>query len=239
MRLIKQKYPIIMAIIINLDTTLEKALVNIAKDGTVLFGAENDIQKDHSGFVHKTIQAGLQTLNLSINDIDAIAVNAGPGSYTGIRVGLASAKGLCFALNKPLIILNTLDLLFDVAIKNITTVEQNSVFFVCSMIDARRLEVFTSVLDSEKKLVFEPQNAILSKNFIQNLVPSGTCFVLGNGSVKFASMNESYNAIFLPYNIDNDIIAKQSFTHFMAKKFAEIAYSEPNYLKDFVDNRGL
>ncbi|MCY7293701.1 MAG: tRNA (adenosine(37)-N6)-threonylcarbamoyltransferase complex dimerization subunit type 1 TsaB [Ferruginibacter sp.] len=123
-----------MAIIINLDSTLETASVSIAKDGIILQQKSNTVQKEHAAFLHSSIKSMLVQLNISIKNIDAIATTIGPGSYTGLRVCLAAAKGLCYALNKPLITIGTLEAMAKTAVLNITS---SGEFLFCPMIDAR------------------------------------------------------------------------------------------------------
>src|SRR4051812_45377636 len=100
-----------MSLILNIDTAIETAQVSIAKDGLVVAALQNTQQKDHAGFLQVAVKQLSADTNISLATVDAIAVTAGPGSYTGLRVGMASAKGLCFALSKPLITLNTLQVL--------------------------------------------------------------------------------------------------------------------------------
>ena len=106
-----------MSLILNIDTATENAQISFAKDGIVLQSVSNDLQKDHAAFLQTAIQQLLKTVGISLNNIDAVAIAAGPGSYTGLRVSMASAKGLCYALNKPLIALNTLEVLTIAALE--------------------------------------------------------------------------------------------------------------------------
>src|SRR5665647_1392282 len=100
-----------MSIILNIDTAIDIAYISIAKDGEIVEAMSNTEKKDHGGFLQPAIQTLLKNTSISIKELDAIAISAGPGSYTGLRVGMASAKGLCYALNKPLIAIGTLEIL--------------------------------------------------------------------------------------------------------------------------------
>lgn len=119
-----------MALILNIDTATSYAGVCISKDQKVLASQSHQNQKDHAAFLQPAIEAIMKEANCNLKDIDAVAVTGGPGSYTGIRVGLASAKGICYALNKPLIIVNTLAVIANASIKNSakTTIEKDTIF---------------------------------------------------------------------------------------------------------------
>ena len=148
-----------MSYIINIDTATATAHVSIAQDGKLLQALQNESQKDHGAFVQTAIQQLLKAAALSFVDIDAIAVTAGPGSYTGLRVGLASAKGLCYALNKPLLTLNTLEVLTTAA-KKFSNNQQGVLY--CPMIDARRMEVFTALYTDTLTALVPPCAMILN-----------------------------------------------------------------------------
>ena len=120
-----------MALLLNIDTATGYAGVCLSKDSKVLASQSHQHQKDHAAFLQPAIEAILKEAGCKLNDIDAVAVIAGPGSYTGIRVGLASAKGICYALNKPLIMVNTLAVIANAAIQNTpqTEIEKDTVFY--------------------------------------------------------------------------------------------------------------
>ena len=129
-----------MATFLIIDTALEQAIVALSKDGSIVAELENKEANSHASFIQVAIGNLLASQNCAMNDIDAIAVTLGPGSYTGLRVGLASAKGIAYALQKPLIGLSTLAVLAQKAIKNLPSEMDD--FQIFSMIDARRMEVF-------------------------------------------------------------------------------------------------
>src|SRR5687768_2649863 len=123
-----------MALILNIDTATETAMVSLAENDSILSFAVNNNQKDHASFLHPAIQDIINKTNKTIGEVDAVAVTSGPGSYTGIRVGMAAAKGLCYALQKPLITLNTLEV---IALSSIEKIKEDALY--CPMIDARRM----------------------------------------------------------------------------------------------------
>src|SRR5687767_10460248 len=138
-----------MALILNIDTAVDVASLCLAIDGKLLSIAKNESQKDHSLWLHIAIKEIFEKNNLELGSVDAIAVTGGPGSYTGLRIGMATAKGICFALNKPLISMNTLLVMANAA-------KNESADLLCPMIDARRMEVFTAIYTKELKTVKEP-----------------------------------------------------------------------------------
>lgn len=221
-----------MSLILNIDTATETAQVSFAKDGQILHYLQNDLQKDHAAFLQTAIQQLLKTHSITLNDIDAVALTAGPGSYTGLRVGMASAKGLCYALNKPLIAVNTLQVL-TVDVQQQLKNGANILF--CPMIDARRMEVFTALYDKTLNTLMPPCAMILqTDSFLQQLQQFKIVF-FGNGSAKWQSICTHPNASFATVsNVAGDM-AKLSHQYFTQSKFADLAYSEPFYVKEFQD----
>ena len=132
-----------MSLILNIDTASEKAHVSFAKDGMVLDSISSGSQKEHASFLQSAIQQLTKITGIVLKDINAVAVTAGPGSYTGLRVGMASAKGLSYALKKPLITISSLEVLTASALQLFPGTDKT--ILLCPMLDARRMEVFTAV----------------------------------------------------------------------------------------------
>ena len=132
-----------MLLLLNIDTATEHASVCLSKDGIVLGLIESSEQKNHAAFVQPAIQQIINESDYTLADIDAVAATSGPGSYTGLRVGLASAKGICYALDKPLILVNTLETMAQSILYNYQSTNQpiNQSTLLCPLIDARRMEV--------------------------------------------------------------------------------------------------
>ena len=137
-----------MALILIIDSAFEQCVVALSNNEEVIAHEESIVQKDHASFLQPAIKKVCDTASLNLSSIDAIAVVNGPGSYTGLRVGLASAKGIAYVLNKPLLLLNTLDVL-AFALQKESSLKTNILF--CPMIDARRMEVFTALYNTESK----------------------------------------------------------------------------------------
>ena len=142
-----------MALILNIDTSLETASVCLAKDAVAVKLLINENQRDHASWIHNAIHLALQDSGCLITELEAVAVSNGPGSYTGLRVGLATAKGLCYGLGIPLITISTLKMMA-------TAVKHKASDLICPMIDARRMEVFTAVYNKDL-LELSPAQAMI------------------------------------------------------------------------------
>ena len=222
-----------MALILNIDTAIETASVCLAMDGKVVSVAKNDKQKDHAAWLHVAIKEILEKNKLEIDSIDAVAVTGGPGSYTGLRIGMATAKGICYALNIPLIILNTLEVMTFAAVKTIDSRLSTIDFLLCPMIDARRMDVFTAVYAKELQIVKKPAAITLNENsFNEELSESRICF-FGNGAKKFQQTKNHPNALFTEISFDATSMVLLAEEKYSRKDFADLAYAEPLYLKEF------
>ena len=223
-----------MALILNIDTATEHASVCLSKDGELLAIESNPNQKDHAAFIQPAIHK-LSTIHYPLSALDAIAVSNGPGSYTGLRVGLSTAKGLCYALNKPLILINTLEIIATAAIQSDHLPPGNCKLptIYCSMIDARRMEVFTAVYDKNLEEKQSPSAMILDKNSFSDLLSHHRIFFNGSGAEKFKTVVENNNAYFLQVQHDARHMQTIAEKMYLLKSFADIAYSEPFYLKEF------
>jgi tRNA threonylcarbamoyladenosine biosynthesis protein TsaB len=215
-----------MALILNIDTAVDVASLCLAKDGKDLSVTKNESQKDHASWLHIAIKEIFEKNDLELKSVDAIAITGGPGSYTGLRIGMATGKGICFALNKPLISLNTLLVMANAA-------KAESVDLLCPMIDARRMEVFTAIYTKELEIVKDPVAITLNENsFAEYLSNNSICF-FGNGSNKFQAIEKNPQAFFSNIKTDASSMISLSEKSFTEKKFADLAYAEPLYLKEF------
>ena len=215
-----------MSWLLNIDTAVETASVCLALDDKPIAVKVNPSQSDHASWLQPAIAALLLENNLSLKEIDAFAISAGPGSYTGLRVGMATAKGLCYALNKPLILINTLQMMAVGALKE-------SASLLCPMIDARRMEVFTAVFDHDLTPVVEPHNCILSENSFLEILSQDSISFFGNGSNKFKSLVYHPNAIFKYLETTAEQMVGLSYQSLLKNSFADLAYCEPQYGKEF------
>ena len=218
-----------MAYILHLETSTKQCSVALAHKGELL--ASRILLNEsfsHSEKLHLFISEVLQEAKLKSADLDAVAVSKGPGSYTGLRIGVAAAKGLCFGLNIPLIALNALKILAQ------ASTEQNTDYII-PMMDARRMEVYTAVFDSRRNWVEDTSALVLSRDSFKELLKDQTVLVLGDGAQKFKELNPEINAvfpseIFYPKAVDMTPLAWEKFN---SQAFESLAYFEPFYLKDF------
>lgn len=215
-----------MSLILNIDTAVKTSSVCLARDGQSIAVKINPSQKDSAAWLHPGIRELLQETNTALHQLEAIAVSEGPGSYTGLRVGMATAKGLCYALNKPLIAINTLKLMANAA-------GNTKADLLCPMIDARRMEVFTAVFDRQLNLVLPPASLILDETCFQDILRGNTVLFFGDGSTKFQPVVKNHHAVFATVDASAEAMASLSYQHFLKREFSDIAYSHPFYGKDF------
>ena len=231
-----------MALILNIDTATDFASLALSNKDSVLASRKNEEIRDHASWLHNAIHELMTASGHSLSDLQAIAVTAGPGSYTGLRVGMAAAKGLCYVLNIPLITENTLKVLAHGAEKQVgqpTTrvfngkMEKGNLETVLvPMIDARRMEVFTAVYDVQLQEVMPPVALILdAASFDGVRADRLVCF--GNGSVKFQSIARSTRFEFIEMRSEAASLSQLAYQKFKDREFADLAYAEPLYLKEF------
>ena len=220
-----------MALLLNIDTATEHASVCLSDDGNVLALEKSSDQKNHASFIQPAIKKIFSEANIEFNSIDAIAVSAGPGSYTGLRVGLSSAKGLCYALHKPLILINTLEVMAKAAIDAQTNIENEILF--CPMIDARRMEVFTALYTKDLKSILSPRALIINETTFVEYADRNKIIFSGSGSAKLEKIFTHANAEFVDVQHNASHLGMLAATAFNKKKFTDVAYSEPVYLKEF------
>lgn len=218
-----------MALILNIDTATESATISISEKDKVIDFITNNNQKDHASFLQPAIKTLLQKLNLPINKLNAIAVSAGPGSYTGLRVGMASAKGLCYALQIPMIALNTLEVIAWSSIKQ----TENTDALYCSLIDARRMEVFAAVYDHHLAEIIKPGSMVIDAKSFSDLLTTNKVYFSGSGISKLRNTLDNQNAIFLQKQLIPQSMADLSWKNYQKERFADIFYSSPLYLKEF------
>ncbi len=220
-----------MSLILNIDTSSEKAHVSFAKDGSLLALLSSESQKEHASFLQSAIQQLCKTASIHLPEIDAVAVTAGPGSYTGLRVGMASAKGLSYALKKPFITMGTLEILARSAMDLFP--DQPETVLYCPMMDARRMEVFTAIYQKDFIAILEPGAMVLDESSFEAHLLTNKILFFGSGSAKWKATCKNMNALFKNVEIQPQTMCMQANSLFMQKDFTDLAYSEPMYLKDF------
>jgi tRNA threonylcarbamoyladenosine biosynthesis protein TsaB len=217
-----------LSIILNIETTTKNCSVSIAEKGEILAIKElNNGNYSHAEVLHPFILDVLKEANLTSDKIDAVAVSKGPGSYTGLRIGVSAAKGLCFALDKPLISIDTLtSLSFSI------TIEEG---IIVPMLDARRLEVYASVFNEKHQKIREIKAEIIDENSFCEYLERSKVYFLGDGSQKCKEIITHKNAIFIDAKFPSaQEMAKLSYDKYKISDIENVAYFEPFYLKDFI-----
>ena len=224
-----------MPLILNIDTATEHASVCLSKDEVVLEVIESNEQKNHASFVQPAIQQLMMRTSWQLSDIDAVAVTSGPGSYTGLRVGLSSAKGICYALDKPLILINTLEVMAESILVHYQSIHQliDKSTFICPMIDARRREVFTALYDNSLFEKEAPHALIVDENSFGSLLKTNPILFTGTGHFKLKEVISNPNASFLSIQHNASHLGIRALIAYQSGSFADLAYSEPLYVKEF------
>ncbi len=227
-----------MAVILNIETATPLCSVALSVDGSVVSQRETSEDRSHASKLTVFIKEILAEKGIGVHDLDAVAVGKGPGSYTGLRIGVSTAKGLCYGANLPLIAVGTLRILFNqlAAFPEVIQplLDKPGTLF-CPMIDARRMEVFTCLFNSRGDEV-EPVSArIIEQDTYSGLLSGHTLVFFGSGMDKCRNTLEGQHAVFVPdvwpHAASLALLAEQKYS---LQEFENIAYFEPFYLKDFM-----
>ncbi|HEY5510700.1 MAG TPA: tRNA (adenosine(37)-N6)-threonylcarbamoyltransferase complex dimerization subunit type 1 TsaB [Prolixibacteraceae bacterium] len=226
-----------MASILCIETSTEVCSVALANDGCVVELREDKNGKNHAQLLTGFVENIILTKNISFSSLDAIAVSGGPGSYTGLRIGVSTAKGLCYATGLPLIAIPSLESMAHHVISNpyIFGFKKDESLFYCPMIDARRMEVYDCVYNNRLVKVREIQADIVDHLSFASLLLDQKILFFGNGADKCMTTIKHPNALFLE-NVTTSAghMARLAEDAWLAGKFVDVAYYEPFYLKDFV-----
>ena len=214
-----------------IETSRQIASVALINDGVCIREELSAQQKEHASFLQSAIKNMIQYSGFSLTDLDAVSVSIGPGSYTGLRVGLASAKGICFAIQKPLITLNTLKLMAYAAREQLVN-SRTQYKYLAPMIDARRNEVFTAVYDFELHHIIPPQPLVLDEYAFNEVYNEHICF-FGDGSIKWKPQCKIPNALFTDIQITASKMCDLTEQAFDQKQFSALSSTVPFYGKEF------
>lgn len=217
-----------MAYILNIETSTTNCSVSLSKDGDCLILKEdNSLNYSHAESLHVFIDDVLKSAGIKPSQLDALAVSKGPGSYTGLRIGVSAAKGLCYALNIPLISVNTLYVL-----AHQVTVEKGSII---PMLDARRMEVYSAVYDSQLRQIRDTEAQILEESSFKSYLEKGKVYFIGNGVEKAKTLLKHSNAIFIDGKLPSALqMASLAYDKYKKSDTEDVAYFEPFYLKEFI-----
>ena len=217
--------------IILIETSTALCSTALAEDGAIVSYKESSAPKAHASLTAVFIQDMLSERGLTIANCDAVCVSMGPGSYTGLRVGVSTAKGLCFGSRKPLLAVGTLDTL---AAQAYAEAEADGNYrFIIPMVDARRMEVYTAVFENGVQIT-ETAPAIIDENSFSDLLEQGPCLFIGDGAGKCADVIKHPNARFLQCWPKASSMLAPAMKAYKEKRFEDVAYFEPFYLKEFV-----
>jgi tRNA threonylcarbamoyladenosine biosynthesis protein TsaB len=226
-----------MAYILSIETSTNVGSVALHKAGVLLSNVEIYTQYSHSEKLTLLIEQVIQNANINTQEIEAIAISQGPGSYTGLRIGVATCKGLCFALDKPLLSVSTLASMSKSLNAYLDLQEEET--WLCPMLDARRMEVYCALYDKNNQLQMPITAKIIDENSFEDVLKDKKIIFFGNGAKKCKEILEyQKNALFITDDLYEAPLAKNmgelAYQSFLDKDFQDIAYFEPFYLKDFV-----
>jgi tRNA threonylcarbamoyladenosine biosynthesis protein TsaB len=249
-----------MALILNIDTATEYASLALSKEGNILGFKKNKEVKDHASWIHHAIHELLEKCGHSLSQLQAVAITVGPGSYTGLRVGMATAKGLCYVLDIPLIVENTLKVMASTFVATCNPASANSsgagllgrrsfldgqsfsegsseggkpATRLVPMIDARRMEVYTAIYDDNLVEIMPPVALVLDPGSFDAVKSGNRLICFGSGSQKFESIARPGEFEFERVEYGAGALASLAYQKFRNKQFSDLAYTEPLYLKEF------
>jgi len=220
-----------MATLLQIETATQVCSAALSVDGETIALKELAAQNIHAGSLTLFIREVMQQAGVRYQDLDAIAVSKGPGSYTGLRIGVSTAKGICFAQDKPLIGIDTLQMMAE----GFLSANRSYTGLICPMIDARRMEVFTALYDHQLTEILPVGAKIIDEESFRSELNGQQITFIGDGAMKCNTSIISANAAFSDLNFNSAAnMSGLAFNAFTQGQFEDVAYFEPYYLKDFV-----
>lgn len=220
-----------MTYILSVDTSTSICSVALHLDGKLIAHTETFLDRSHSRNIAHMVDQILALCEVAPQTLDAYAVSAGPGSYTGMRIGTSTVKGYCFALDKPLI---SVSALYSLAAK---LQHKQPGLIYAPMIDARRMEVYTALFDDQLNEITTEQALILDENAFQEQLSTRKVLFGGDGCAKFQTICSNIHAMFATDTYPSaTFMGKKAFEKYINQKFEDITYFEPNYIKEFHTN---
>ncbi|MBK6338086.1 MAG: tRNA (adenosine(37)-N6)-threonylcarbamoyltransferase complex dimerization subunit type 1 TsaB [Bacteroidetes bacterium] len=216
-------------IILLIETAAQVCSVALASDGVVIGHKFTNDQKKSQEVINDLIAQIFEELSFSINQLSAVAISGGPGSYTGLRVGASCAKGICYALDIPLIHIDSMSSMIEGIKKRYNQLDYD-IFF--PMIDARRMEVFCRAEDKAGNCILETNHQFLDQQFLESIIENRNALFFGNGASKVKSILPNYKTLIEDFMPSAEDIAQISYQKFLSASFESIAYYEPRYLKE-------
>ena len=222
-----------MALLLYIETSTDVCYVAISDDGKLVAEKRSTEAREHARILTIYIRDLLKENNKSFSGIDAVVVSKGPGSYTGLRIGVSVAKGLCFALDKPLISISTLEAMAAGAIEELKVNAEDVIF--CPMIDARRMEVYCALYDGRLNCIYPPSPIIITEDFFAEVRKGKKIFYFGDGAEKCKIILSTITEFIFQEKLfpSAKFMAGLAFKKFSMKQFENLALFEPVYLKEF------
>lgn len=220
-----------MAIILQIETATQTCSVALSRNGETLLVKEETAQNIHAGSLTLFIDELMKTAGFTYPQLDAIAISKGPGSYTGLRIGVSTAKGLCFALDKPLLAIDTLKMMAAGFVAN----NKGYNGLICPMIDARRMEVYTRIFNARLEPLSDTEAKIIDAQSFADELKNQQVTFMGDGALECAEVLKNENAFFSEANFNSAAyLSTLAMEAYAQQKFEDVAYFEPYYLKDFM-----
>lgn len=221
-----------MPLLLSIDTSTRGCSVALHQDGQLLSNYDLLAEKSSSGMLTSLIHNAVEQAGFQLADVDAFAVAQGPGSYTGLRIAVSTAKGLCFALDKPLIAINTLEAM-TLQVKDFYPAN----YLFCPMIDARRMEVYCAVLNANGEFIEDTQAKIIDQQAFEAVLTEQSIVFFGDGAKKCQSvLGENPRALFPQQLIfpSAKTVGELAWQRYQQQLFEDVVTFEPFYLKDFM-----
>ncbi|MEP1093943.1 MAG: tRNA (adenosine(37)-N6)-threonylcarbamoyltransferase complex dimerization subunit type 1 TsaB [Cyclobacteriaceae bacterium] len=216
-----------MALILSIETSTDVCSVALHQSGTLIKNQIHQVEKSHSSLLPGIAGEVLTESNFAFKDLNAVAISAGPGSYTGLRIGVTTAKGFCFASDIPLISVDTLDIMIATVAGSFKGNHN-----LCPMLDARRMEVYTKMVNQDLAEIWPLQAKILDKTSFEKI--TNPTYIFGNGMSKFKEVADQDNLIFIDEIVPDAVnMGELAYQKFQSTDFEDVAYFEPNYLKEW------
>jgi tRNA threonylcarbamoyladenosine biosynthesis protein TsaB len=224
-----------LPLILNIETATGVCSVALARNGRLIGMKESAAKNSHSSVLTVFMEEVIREAGIALSDLDAVAVSEGPGSYTGLRIGVAAAKGLCYALDKPLIGMSTL-LTMATGMSGSPARDGEHGLLFCPMIDARRMEVYCAIYDGKGHEIRETRAEIVDENSFMEYLGKNKIVFAGDGAMKCRTVLDKHpNAVFAEdFQTSAKFMIPLSEAGFSQNKFEDLAYFEPYYLKDFI-----
>ena len=219
-----------MADILLIESTAKVCSVGLGREGEIAALIEHEVENSHSTVLTSLIQEVCTQAETSVAEVDAIAVSAGPGSYTGLRIGVSTAKGLCYGLNKPLVAVDTLQAMASAVAGE--TGNQEALY--CPLLDARRMEVYTGIYDFAGRCELDPQALIIDNNPFMQFLEDREVYFFGSGADKCRELLDHKHSRFeIQARPSARHMAKLANNRFIINELEDVAYFEPRYIKAF------